>query len=113
VADERGLDAPHPRIDATRKTIEYSISLSAIAQPSATEVNGPTYEPDTRVPAPMMTGPTIREPVTSAPASTTTRPNQLGRGIHPPCTTGSTPSSTMRLTSSMSATLPVSFQYPP
>ena len=27
--------------------MEYSISLSSIVQSCATEVNGPTYEPDT------------------------------------------------------------------
>ena len=31
-----------PRIDAPSRTMEYSISLSAITQPGAIEVNGPT-----------------------------------------------------------------------
>ena len=67
-------------------------------------------EPDTRVPVPMMTGPTIRDPLTS-PASTTTRPmSSLASTV--PRTCGSMVSSTIRFTSSMSATLPVSFQYP-
>src|SRR5271166_3852685 len=63
-----------PRIDARARTMEYSISLSAITQSRATEVNGPMYESVTSVPAPMMAGPTIRDPLTLAPASMTTRP---------------------------------------
>ena len=101
-----------PLINAPRSTIEYSISLSSIVQSSATEVNGPTYDPLTRVPAPMMAGPTMREAVTSAPFSITTRPMSSHPGCTTPRCTGSAVSSTSRLTSSKSATLPVSFQYP-
>ncbi len=60
----------------------------------------------------MMAGPTIRDPVTLAPASMTTRPISSLAASTRPATAGSTLSSTTRLTSSMSATLPVSFQYP-
>ena len=59
-----------------------------------------------------MAGPTILDPLTLAPSSMTTRPiSSLAASTTPP-TAGSTFSSTVRLTSSMSATLPVSFQYP-
>ena len=60
----------------------------------------------------MMAGPTIREALTLAPASTTTRPISSLAASTSPTTAGSMLSSTARLTSSMSATLPVSFQYP-
>ena len=64
------------------------------------------------LPAPMIAGPTMREPATVAPASTTTRPMISQSSLTVPSSRGSMPSSTSRLTSSMSATLPVSFQYP-
>ena len=41
VPDEGRLDAADPRIEAPARTIEYSISLSAMTQPDAIEVNGP------------------------------------------------------------------------
>jgi hypothetical protein len=62
------------------------------------------------VPAPMMAGPTMREPDTCAPASTTTRPMISQAASVVPSSRGSMVSRTSRLTSSMSATLPVSFQ---
>ncbi len=92
--------------------MEYSISLSAMTQSAATEVNGPTYEPSTRVRAPMMTGPTTRDFTTWAPTSITTRPISSDPSSTSPHTPGSMPSSTILFTSSMSATSPVSFQYP-
>ena len=60
----------------------------------------------------MMAGPTIRDPLTLAPASTTTRPISSLAASTMPATADSVLSSTVRLTSSMSVTLPVSFQYP-
>jgi hypothetical protein len=60
----------------------------------------------------MMAGPTMRDALTSAPVSITTRPMSSHPGCTVPRCSGSTVSSTSRLTSSMSATLPVSFQYP-
>jgi hypothetical protein len=57
-----------------------------------------------------MAGPTIRDPLTLAPASTTTRPISSLAASTSPATAGSTVSSRVRLTSSMSVTLPVSFQ---
>lgn len=60
-----------------------------------------------------MTGPTIRLRVTRAPGSILTRPMiSLSSSTWAPRVQGSTVSSTVRLTSSMSVTLPVSFQYP-
>ena len=59
-----------------------------------------------------MTGPTIRDALTSAPSSITTRPISSQPGCTTPRRAGSAVSSTSRLTSSMSATFPVSFQYP-
>ena len=50
--------------------------------------------------------------MTLAPASMTTRPISSLAVSTRPATAGSALSSTTRLTSSMSATLPVSFQYP-
>lgn len=90
--------------------MEYSISLSSIRQSSETEVNGPMYASLTTVPAPMIAGPTIRLPLTRAPASMRTRPMISLSSSTVPSFTGSTVSRTDRLTSSMSVTLPVSFQ---
>ena len=64
------------------------------------------------MPAPMMTGPTIREPLTSAPCLDDDPSDDLARASTVPSHRGSMLSSTIRFTSSMSATLPVSFQYP-
>jgi hypothetical protein len=63
-------------------------------------------------PAPITAGPTIRDPLTWAPASTATRPMISQPGSTTPSARGSRLSSTSRLTSSMSVTFPVSFQYP-
>lgn len=52
----------------------------------------------------------MRLPLTLAPASTRTRPMISLDSSTVPSTTGSTVSRTDRLTSSMSVTLPVSFQ---
>ena len=60
----------------------------------------------------MITGPTIRDPLIWAPVSTTTRPISSLAASAVPSIRGSALSSTIRLTSSMSVTLPVSFQYP-
>ena len=54
----------------------------------------------------------MRERLTRAPRSITTRPMSSVASSTVPCWSASALSSTMRLTSSMSATLPVSFQYP-
>ena len=64
------------------------------------------------MPAPMITGPTMRDPVICTPSSRTTRPMSSVAASAVPRRRGSRLSSTMRFTSSMSATLPVSFQYP-
>ena len=48
------------------------------------------------MPAPMMAGPTIRDSLTLAPASTTTRPISSLAVSTRPSTVGSTPSSTIR-----------------
>lgn len=93
--------------------MEYSISLSTIRQSSETEVNGPTYAPLITDRAPMITGPTMRLPLTLAPASIRTRPMiSLPSSTSASSWDGSMVSRTVRLTSSMSVTLPVSFQYP-
>ena len=60
----------------------------------------------------MIAGPTMRDPDTWAPASITTLPMISHPAPVVPSCRGSTVSSTSRLTSSISATLPVSFQYP-
>lgn len=62
------------------------------------------------MPDPITAGPTIRELLTRAPASILTRPITSLSASTGPSVHGSTPSSTVRLTSSMSMTLPVSFQ---
>jgi hypothetical protein len=53
-----------------------------------------------------------RTPRTVAPAPMATRPMSSVPASTVPSCLPARPSSTMRLTSSMSATLPVSFQYP-
>lgn len=66
----------------------------------------------TTVSLPMIAGPTMRLPVIVAPFSILTRPTISLLSSADPSQTASTLSSTRRLTSSMSVTLPVSFQYP-
>lgn len=98
-------------MEAPRRTMEYSISLSSMRTSSETEVNGPTYAPLITERAPMITGPTMRLPLTLAPGSILTRPMiSLSASTSAPSWNGSTASRTVRLTSSMSVTLPVSFQ---
>ena len=60
----------------------------------------------------MMAGPTIREALISAPGSITARPISSQPGWITPRQAASAVSRTSRLTSSMSATFPVSFQHP-
>jgi hypothetical protein len=62
------------------------------------------------VPEPMTAGPTMRELTIRAPSSTTTRPMVSDAVSTSPSIRRSMPSRTMRFTSSMSPTLPVSFQ---
>ena len=90
--------------------MEYSTSLSSIRQFSEMDVNGPTYESLMTVPAPMIAGPTMRLPVTFASGSIRTRPMISLAASTSPSMAGSTVSRTVRLTSSMSVTFPVSFQ---
>lgn len=99
-----------PVSEESRSRIEYSISLSSIRQFSETEVYGPTYASLITELRPMIAGPTIRLPATFAPASIRTRPMISLSASTSPSTSGSRVSSTDRLTSSMSVTLPVSFQ---
>lgn len=90
--------------------IVYSISLSAMWQPSDMDVKGPTYESVITASDPMIAGPTIRLLVIRAPFSIRTRPMISLVASTVPSTSGTMVSSTERLTSSMSVTLPVSFQ---
>ena len=81
-AEDRARQAADVAIVQPLSTIESSIRLPLIRQPSAIETFGPSEASSTTLPSPITTGPRTCERSTLAPAPTTTLPVDRRGGVH-------------------------------
>ena len=93
-------------------TIESATSLRSIRQPRSTETSGPTVDSSTTESGPITTGPRRTLRVTLAPAATTTVPSTEVASSTSPSIEWLRTDNIIRLASSRSSGLPVSFHQP-